>query len=205
MVAAPKGGTTLLNKSGGRMAGIWTGNATVGQRIGQWVDNSPTGVWNLVKTADGYYKFQAAKNTNVYLTGTSAGAPLTLQNAVTDGSQEWQLVQQAPAAADLTKDRRSKRLTTSTVRGNATVSLNAAASDPAGTALRANTTGRAYAFAADGKVTDLGPVSFDEGQKGRVALPGTLAAGTQVKIAVVFDEGPLMWDTARVRGSASGR
>lgn len=205
VVAAPKGGTTLLNKSGGRMAGIWTGNATVGQRIGQWVDNSPTGVWNLVKTADGYYKFQAAKNTNVYLTGTSAGAPLTLQNAVTDGSQEWQLVQQAPAAADLTKDRRSKRLTTSTVRGNATVSLNAAASDPAGTALRANTTGRAYAFAADGKVTDLGPVSFDEGQKGRVALPGTLAAGTQVKIAVVFDEGPLMWDTARVRGSASGR
>jgi hypothetical protein len=71
VVAAPKGGTTLLNKSGGRMAGIWTGNATVGQRIGQWVDNSPTGVWNLVKTADGYYRFQAAKDTNVYLTGAS--------------------------------------------------------------------------------------------------------------------------------------
>lgn len=205
VVAAPKGGTTLLNKSGGRMAGIWTGNATVGQRIGQWVDNSPTGVWNLIKTADGYYKFQAAKNTNVYLTGTSAGAPLTLQNAVADGSQEWQFVQQAPAAADLTKDRRSKPLTTSTVRRNATVSLNAAASDPAGTALHANKTGRAYVFAADGKVTDLGPVSFDEGQRGSVALPGTLAAGTQVKIAVVFDDGPLMWDTAKVRGTASGR
>ena len=89
-----------------------------------------------------------------------------------DGSQEWQLVQQAPAAADLTKDRRSKRLTTSTVRGNATVSLNAAASDPAGTALHANKTGHAYVFAAEGKVTYLGPVSFEEGQRGSVALPG---------------------------------
>ena len=59
------------------------------------------------------------------------------------------------------------------------MSLNAAASDPAGTALHANKTGRAYVFAADGKVTDLGPVSFDEAQKGSVALPGTLAAGTQ--------------------------
>ncbi|MET8077823.1 RICIN domain-containing protein [Streptomyces sp. NPDC005303] len=92
VVTEPNGGTTLLNKSGGRAAAIWTGNATVGQRIGQWVDNSPTGSWNLVSTADGYYRFQAVKNTSVYLTGASAGAPLTLQNSVIDGSQDWRLV-----------------------------------------------------------------------------------------------------------------
>ncbi|MFD3499732.1 RICIN domain-containing protein [Streptomyces sp. NPDC058678] len=93
LVTEPKGGTTLLNKSGGRAAAIWTGNATVGQRIGQWVDNSSTGSWNLVKTADGFYRLQAVKNTNLYLTGASDGAPLTLQNAVADSSQDWELVQ----------------------------------------------------------------------------------------------------------------
>ncbi len=92
VVTEPNGGTTLLNRSGGRAASIWTGNATVGQRIGQWVDNSATGSWNLVKTDDGFYKLQSLKNPNVYLTGASAGAPLTLQNATTDGSQDWKLV-----------------------------------------------------------------------------------------------------------------
>ncbi|MFF6951142.1 RICIN domain-containing protein [Streptomyces iakyrus] len=92
VVTEPNGGTTLLNRSGGRAAAIWTGNATVGQRIGQWVDNSSTGSWNLVKTSDGYYRFQAVKNTSLYLTGASAGAPLTLQNAADDGSQDWKLV-----------------------------------------------------------------------------------------------------------------
>ncbi|WP_151477393.1 RICIN domain-containing protein [Streptomyces albicerus] len=93
VMTEPKGGVTLLNKSGGRAAAIWTGNATVGQRIGQWVDDSATGSWNLIKTDDGFYKLQAVKNTNLYLTGASEGAPLTLQNAATDGSQEWELVQ----------------------------------------------------------------------------------------------------------------
>ncbi len=204
LVTKADGALTLLNKSGGRAAGIWTANPTVGQRIGQWADDTPAGLWNLVKTADGYYKFQAAKNTNVYLTGASNGAPLTLQNAVGDGSQEWQLVQQAPVSADLTKDRRSKRLIAGSVGKKGTVSLNAAASDPAGTALHANKTGHVYAFAADGKVTDLGPVPFDEAQKGSVTLPKTLAAG-QVKIAVVFDDTPLTWDTARIRATATER
>lgn len=89
----PNGGVTLLNKSGGRAAAVWTGNATAGQRIGQWVDNSATGSWNLVKTTDGFYKLQSVRNTNLYLTGPSDGAPLTLQNALTDGSQDWELVQ----------------------------------------------------------------------------------------------------------------
>ncbi|WP_371664959.1 RICIN domain-containing protein [Streptomyces sp. NBC_00280] len=92
VVTEPNGGTTLLNRSGGRAASIWTGNATVGQRIGQWVDNSATGSWNLIKTDGGFYKLQSLKNTNVYLTGATAGAPLTLQNATTDGSQDWKLV-----------------------------------------------------------------------------------------------------------------
>ena len=92
VVTEPGGGTTLLNKSGGRAAAIWTGNATVGQRIGQWVDNSSTGSWNLVQTTDGYYRLQAVKNTSLYLTGATTGAPLTLQSAATDGSQDWKLV-----------------------------------------------------------------------------------------------------------------
>ncbi|MFI1032836.1 RICIN domain-containing protein [Streptomyces sp. NPDC020951] len=89
----PNGGVSLLNKSGGRAAAIWTGNATAGQKIGQWVDNSATGSWNLVKTSDGFYKLQSVKNTSLYLTGASAGAQLTLQTALTDGSQDWELVQ----------------------------------------------------------------------------------------------------------------
>ncbi|MDX2937899.1 RICIN domain-containing protein, partial [Streptomyces ipomoeae] len=93
VVTEPNGGVTLLNKAGGRAAAIWTGNATAGQRIGQWVDNSATGSWNLVKTSDGFYRLQSVKNTSLYLTGASAGAPLTLQNAVSDGSQDWELVQ----------------------------------------------------------------------------------------------------------------
>jgi hypothetical protein len=92
VVTEPNGGVSLLNKSGGRAAAVWTGNATAGQRIGQWVDNSATGSWNLVKTTDGFYKLQSVRNTNLYLTGPSDHAPLTLQNALTDGSQDWELV-----------------------------------------------------------------------------------------------------------------
>ena len=91
VVTEPNGGVSLLNKSGGRAAAIWTGNATAGQRIGQWVDNSPTGSWKLIKTADGFYRLQSVKNPSLYLTGASADAPLTLQNAATDGSQDWKL------------------------------------------------------------------------------------------------------------------
>ncbi|WP_427924682.1 RICIN domain-containing protein [Streptomyces sp. cg40] len=89
----PNGGVSLLNKAGGRAAAIWTGSATAGQKIGQWVDNSNTGSWNLVRTSDGFYKLQSVKNTSLYLTGATAGAQLTLQTALTDGSQDWELVQ----------------------------------------------------------------------------------------------------------------
>jgi hypothetical protein len=92
VVSEPRGGTTLLNKSGGRAAAIWTGTASAGQRIGQWVDDSAAGSWNLIRTTGGYYRLQAVKNTKLYLTGASQGAPLTLQNEAADGSQEWRLV-----------------------------------------------------------------------------------------------------------------
>jgi hypothetical protein len=87
------GAITLLNRSGGRAAAIWTGSATAGQRIGQWVDNTTQGLWNLVPSTTGYYKLQSAAATTLYLTGASAGASLTLQAATTDGSQDWQPVQ----------------------------------------------------------------------------------------------------------------
>ncbi|WP_374192628.1 RICIN domain-containing protein [Streptomyces sp. MBT49] len=92
VTAEPNGGVSLLNKSGGRAAAIWTGNATAGQKIGQWVDDSATGSWTLVPTTDGYYRLRSVKNTGLYLTGASAGAQLTLETSRTDGSQDWQLV-----------------------------------------------------------------------------------------------------------------
>lgn len=92
VVTKSGGGVTLLNKSGGRAAAIWTGNATAGQRIGQWVDDSTTGTWTVIRSANGHVKLQSVKNKDLYLTGASAGASLTLQNATTDGSQDWKLV-----------------------------------------------------------------------------------------------------------------
>ncbi|MCF4123057.1 RICIN domain-containing protein [Antribacter sp. KLBMP9083] len=94
----PNNTVTLLNKSGGRAAGIWTGNATAGQRIGQWVDNIANGLWTVVPASDGYVRLRSTANTNLYLTGSTAGAPLTLETSLADGSQEWQLNQQPSPA-----------------------------------------------------------------------------------------------------------
>jgi hypothetical protein len=81
----------LVNRKADQVIG--TGDATVGQKIGQWVDDSKTGSWNLIKTSDGFCRLQSLKNTCLYLTGATAGGQLTLQNAVDDGSQDWELVQ----------------------------------------------------------------------------------------------------------------
>ncbi|WP_425402691.1 RICIN domain-containing protein [Glycomyces tenuis] len=81
---------TLLNKSGGRAAGIWTGSAAAGQRIGQWVDDTATGTWNLVPTSDGHYRLQSTADPGLYLTGAQDAAA-TLEYSVDDGSQEWSL------------------------------------------------------------------------------------------------------------------
>ena len=91
-VTTKTGGVTLLNESGGRAAAIWGGTASAGADIGQWVDNTSTGLWNMVALSDGDYEFQSTANTSLYLTGASAGATLTLATATSTGSQEWQLV-----------------------------------------------------------------------------------------------------------------
>ncbi|MFG3340835.1 RICIN domain-containing protein [Glycomyces sp. NPDC048151] len=122
-----KGGqsVTLLNKSGGRAAGIWTGNATAGQRIGQWVDNTATGTWNLVATSGGYYRLQSTANTSLYLTGGADGAAATLQPLNADGSQEWLLSEAAPTGAVTLAARHSGKcvdvLNASTANGAETV------------------------------------------------------------------------------------
>ena len=91
---------TLLNQAGGRSVAIWTGNAIAGQRVAQWVDDGGNDKdWVLVPTSGGYYKIQSVRNTSLYLTGTNAWGPVTIEasinatsNPALDDSQEWQLV-----------------------------------------------------------------------------------------------------------------
>ncbi|WP_264936421.1 RICIN domain-containing protein [Streptomyces sp. A012304] len=93
---------TLLNKAGGRAAGIWTGSATAGQRLAQWVDDNATDKqWTLVPSTDGYYKVRSVRNTSLYMTGATQNGAVTVQAPIgdpaADDAQEWQLVQE-PAA-----------------------------------------------------------------------------------------------------------
>ncbi|MEV7888426.1 RICIN domain-containing protein [Streptomyces sp. NPDC002817] len=92
---------TLLNKAGGRSVAVWTGSATAGQKLAQWVDDGATDKqWTLVPSADGYYKIRSVRNTSLFMTGASQNGAVDLQasidasgNASADDSQEWQLVQ----------------------------------------------------------------------------------------------------------------
>ncbi|MET7571961.1 RICIN domain-containing protein [Streptomyces sp. NPDC005492] len=86
---------TLLNKAGGRAVAIWTGSATAGQKLAQWVDDGATDKeWTLVSSStSGYYKLRSVRNTSLYMTGASAGGSVTLAASADDGSQDWQLVQ----------------------------------------------------------------------------------------------------------------
>ncbi|MCW5950919.1 MAG: FIVAR domain-containing protein [Propionibacteriaceae bacterium] len=93
VLTKPNGTVTLLNMSGGRAAAIWTGSPSVGQKIGQWVDDGANGTWNVIQESDGYVKFQVASNTSRYLSGAIADAQVTIQNEADDGSQEWALVE----------------------------------------------------------------------------------------------------------------
>ncbi|WP_329310831.1 RICIN domain-containing protein [Streptomyces sp. NBC_01262] len=88
---------TLLNKTGGRSVAIWTGTATAGQKLAQWVDDGATDKqWTLVAaTTSGYYKLRSVRNTSLYATGATAGGSVTLASSVDDGSQDWQLVPDA--------------------------------------------------------------------------------------------------------------
>jgi hypothetical protein len=210
----PRGnGVTLLNKAGGRAMEVWTGNATVGQRVAQWVDDASTGLWKLVPSTDGYVRLQSTSNSAVFVTGGTAGSSLTLQSSASDGSQEWKLVQVAPTSADLTAPTRSTALVGDSVVAQSTISLDASAANPAGDPLHANVTGHVYALAgasapalarlAAGEVVDLGTVTFGADQKASVALPVSIAAGETVRIAVQFDETPLLWDSTLVTAAAT--
>ena len=94
---------TLLNKAGGRAVAIWTGTATAGQQLAQWVDDGATDKqWTMVAQSDGYYKIQSVLNTSMYMTGATAGGAVTLgtlidtsSNAAAGYSQEWQVVPDA--------------------------------------------------------------------------------------------------------------
>ncbi|MFC8717729.1 RICIN domain-containing protein [Kitasatospora sp. NPDC057198] len=93
-----KGGRiTLLNKAGGRAAGIWGGTATTGQQLAQWVDDGATDKqWTLTATSGGYYRLSSVNNSSLYMTGTGAGAAVDVEaaidssaNASADDAQEW--------------------------------------------------------------------------------------------------------------------
>ncbi|MFG2955112.1 ricin-type beta-trefoil lectin domain protein [Streptomyces sp. NPDC048291] len=96
---------TLLNKAGGRAVAIWTGTATAGQKLTQWVDDGATDKqWTEVASStSGYYKLRSVKNTSLYMTGATAGGAVTLAASADDGSQDWQLLQDPlPTAATFT-------------------------------------------------------------------------------------------------------
>ena len=89
------GTVVLLNNASGRSASIWTGNATQGQRIGSWVDDTASGPFRMVTKSNGLVYFQSVQNPSLYLTGSSAGAGLTLQPSDKGaGSQDWTLTAQ---------------------------------------------------------------------------------------------------------------
>jgi hypothetical protein len=98
------GNVTLLNRAGGRSVAIWTGTATAGQKLAQWVDDGATDKqWTLVSSTSGYYKLRSVLNTGLFMTGSTAGGPVTVAASTTDGSQDWPLVQDPlPTASTFT-------------------------------------------------------------------------------------------------------
>ena len=92
---------TLLNRAGGRAVGIWTGQATAGQSLAQWVDDGQADkLWTLEPTADGYQRIRSASNTGLYVTGATSGGAVKVESALAAGSngtgddaQEWQIVE----------------------------------------------------------------------------------------------------------------
>ena len=106
----PNNSVSLLNQSGGRAASIWTGTATAGQRIAQWVDNVSNGLWTTVTNGDGTVSFRSTANSSLYLTGASTNAPLTVETARTDGSQRWTLLSEPTAIEQIVNRHSSKCL-----------------------------------------------------------------------------------------------
>ncbi|MDC0609629.1 hypothetical protein OAP63_02755 [Vibrio sp.] len=84
------GTVTLLNKSGGREAAIWTGVTTAGQKLGSWVDNEKGGLFNIIYVDNQFVKFQSVENPYLYLTGGDDNK-VTLETEVNDNSQKWMI------------------------------------------------------------------------------------------------------------------
>jgi hypothetical protein len=203
LTTKPDGNISLLNRSGGRAAAVWTGSATAGQRIGQWVDDQAVGSWRLVDAGDGWTRIQSVKNPALYLTAPTGAGSLTLRTLATDGSQEWRIEQVAPTTADLTEARRSTALVAADeVAPGAVLTLDATSTTSGGAARHAGVTGRAYLLDASGTVTDLGEVAFDDQQQTALTLPADLPDGADLRVAVQFDATALVWDQVRTADAA---
>jgi len=206
----PKGdAVTFLNKSGGRALGIWWGSSSAGAKLAQWVDdNGADKKWKLEPTSDGYVHVRSTLNSSLLMTAGSAGAAVTTAAAVdasvdpgADDAQEWMLVQEQPTAADLTDVRASSVLAPSSTTAGAEITLNAA--HPAGMigVPRSNVQGHVYAVGTEATL-DLGNVSFGSDSRGTFTVPTSISTGTY-RLAVLFDEGPLVWEGLEVTSSVS--
>ncbi|MFF7981699.1 ricin-type beta-trefoil lectin domain protein [Streptomyces sp. NPDC007901] len=84
-VTAKGSNVTLLNKTGGRAAGIWTGTATAGQQPAQWVDDGGT---DKAATSDGSQEWQLVQDplptdATFTLKGSGSGKCLDVPNGAT--------------------------------------------------------------------------------------------------------------------------
>lgn len=204
----PKGSNvTFLNKAGGRALGIWSGNATANQPLSQWVDDGGSDkLWSIVPGSDGYVKIQSAKNTSVYMSGSGSGGQVRVGALITpsadpasDDAQEWQLVQEAPAAVILdTAHNAPTLIAEESVASGSTVQLNAAVADPANTKSHANVVGRVWAFSGTSAPTDLGQVTFDADERASFTIPSTIGPASNVKLVVQFDATASIWDSVQI-------
>jgi hypothetical protein len=198
---------TLLNKAGGRAIGLWQGRTTNGTNATQWVDDGGADkLWSIEPTDGDYARLgltSLSATTPRYLTGSgAAGTNVTLGDQVSNGTQDWLLVPEAPATSGLTATTAVPGLIgPSEVEHQATLSLDAAAGGLL-QAAHASASGHGWAFVEGLEAPlDLGTISFDAQEKGAVSLPAE-AVGA-VKIAVLFDDTPLVWDTVSVAPGAA--
>lgn len=203
-----KGDTvTFLNKAGGRALGIWWGSSAPGSSLAQWVDdNGSDKAWKLEPTSDGFVHLRSSLNPSLLVTAGAPGAAVTTATAVdastdatADDAQEWQLVPEQPTASDLTDARSLTTLAPATAVAGARVAVDASA--PAGTigVSRAGKTAHVYTVGAT--VRDLGSVALDADAKGSFTLPADADLGA-ARLALVFDDGPLVWDDITVAAQA---
>ncbi|WP_200938716.1 RICIN domain-containing protein [Modestobacter sp. Leaf380] len=197
------GAVTFLNGSGGREASIWTGNATPGQRLAQWVDDRAGGTWTLVPSSDGHVRIQSVVNPQLVV-GVSNGTPV-LQPPVTGGGnaddeQEWLLVPVAPSAAALAAGTPSSDLVAEqSVLPGSTITIDATPVARTGVDSRAGTVGRVFAHpAGGGSPTPLGSVTLDAEQRATLVLPASYTGRGETTISVSFDASPLVRDTVQV-------